>query len=134
MQEKRQTSRETLTGEQRAFLHPEIPIASPPALDVDTVAMGSSKFAVVPANHATPKLRAHSSNLYGNTRRSVSLPRRDRYPMQSVTLRLSALVAHGLRQASIERSLEYQEPYTQQAIAEAALSAWLERNGYVVEP
>jgi hypothetical protein len=60
-------------------------------------------------------------------------PKRNRHPAQSVTLRLSAPIARTLRHAAIQRSLDYKEPYTQQAIAEAALSAWLERNGYSTE-
>jgi len=51
--------------------------------------------------------------------------------MQSVTLRLSEPIARKLRKSSIDRSLEYREPYTQQAIVEAALAAWLEGNGYL---
>jgi hypothetical protein len=34
-----------------------------------------------------------------------------------------------LRRAAAERSLDYKEPYSQQAIVEAALREWLTRNG-----
>ncbi|MBI3834127.1 MAG: hypothetical protein HY287_07345 [Planctomycetes bacterium] len=53
--------------------------------------------------------------------------------MRSVTLRLREPIARNLRRASVERSLEYKEPYTQQAIVDAALSVWLGRNGYAAE-
>ncbi len=49
--------------------------------------------------------------------------------MHSVTVRLQHSLAHALRRASIERSLHYDEPYTQQAIVEAALTAWLKQHG-----
>lgn len=50
--------------------------------------------------------------------------------MQSVTLRLAQPIAHALRRAAIERSLDYREPFTQQAIAETALNEWLLHNGH----
>lgn len=53
--------------------------------------------------------------------------------VQSVTLRLRQPIAQALRTASIERSLNYFEPFTQQAIVESALSTWLEQNGYDIE-
>jgi len=51
---------------------------------------------------------------------------------QSVTIRLSRSSALALRRVSIQRSLDYQEPYSQQAIVEAALTAWLTHNGYSI--
>ena len=50
-------------------------------------------------------------------------------PLRSVTLRLRVATADALRRASMERALEYKQPFTQQAIVEAALAAWLARNG-----
>lgn len=50
-------------------------------------------------------------------------------PLRSVTLRLRASTAEALRRVSMQRSLEYVEPFTQQAIVEAALTTWLQRNG-----
>jgi hypothetical protein len=35
-----------------------------------------------------------------------------------------------LRRAASERSLDFVEPFTQQAIAEAALAQWLQGAGY----
>ncbi len=46
-------------------------------------------------------------------------------PLRSVTLRLRASTAEALRRVSMQRSLEYVEPFTQQAIVEAALTTWL---------
>jgi hypothetical protein len=51
-------------------------------------------------------------------------------PLRSVTLRLRPDVVSALRRAAAERSLRYDEPFTQQAIAEAALAAWLSKLGY----
>ena len=51
-------------------------------------------------------------------------------PLRSVTLRLRASVADALRRESIKRSLDYIEPFSQQAIVEAAVSSWLRSQGY----
>ena len=53
-----------------------------------------------------------------------------RTPRQSVTLRLPLALVHVLRRAAAERSLEYAEPFTQQAIVESALLEWLRSAGY----
>lgn len=53
--------------------------------------------------------------------------------LRSVTLRLHPEIATALRRASIERSLDYEEPYTQQSIAEQALREWFASNGYIDE-
>ena len=50
-------------------------------------------------------------------------------PLRSVTLRLTPDVAEHLRRASIKRSLDYEEPFTQQAITESALRDWLASHG-----
>ena len=50
---------------------------------------------------------------------------------QSLTVCLSPRIVHALRRAASERSLDYVEPYTQQAIAEAGLTFWLRREGYL---
>ena len=52
---------------------------------------------------------------------------------QSVTVRLSPVVVRALRRAAAQRTLDYREPYTQQAIAEAGLMLWLRREGYLDE-
>jgi len=51
-------------------------------------------------------------------------------PLRSVTLRLRVSVADALRRESIKRSLDYIEPFSQQAIVEAAVSSWLRDQGY----
>jgi len=53
-------------------------------------------------------------------------------PLRSVTLRLPWSLADALRRTSIHRSLNYVEPYSQQAIAEAALREWLVRENIEV--
>lgn len=53
-------------------------------------------------------------------------------PLRSVTLRLHASTAEALRRASIQRSLDYIEPFSQQAIVEAALRRWLEDAGFLL--
>jgi len=73
----------------------------------------------------------------------TSLPRRTRNrdqaiatrfnrpePLRSVTMRLRASTAETLRRVSMQRSLEYVEPFTQQAIVEVALTAWLRSNSF----
>ena len=52
-------------------------------------------------------------------------------PLRSVTLRLHASTAEALRRASIQRSLDYIEPFSQQAIVEAALQRWLQHAGFL---
>lgn len=54
-------------------------------------------------------------------------------PLRSVTLRLRASTAEALRRVSIQRSLDYIEPFTQQAIVETALTAWLQRHAAASE-
>jgi len=51
-------------------------------------------------------------------------------PLRSVTLRLHASTAEALRRASIQRSLNYIQPFSQQAIVEMALRRWLEDAGF----
>ncbi|MBI1826046.1 MAG: hypothetical protein HY287_02500 [Planctomycetes bacterium] len=83
---------------------------------------------------ATESRRSPSSVAsHRDIRRAPESSRQRRQATQSVTLRLRELIARNLRRASIERTLGYEQPYTQQAITEAALTAWLERNGYSIE-
>lgn len=51
-------------------------------------------------------------------------------PRQSVTLRLPLPLVRSLRRAAAERSVEYHQPFTQQAIVESALAQWLRAAGY----
>ncbi|MGD8450892.1 MAG: hypothetical protein PVJ57_03660 [Phycisphaerae bacterium] len=50
--------------------------------------------------------------------------------LRSVTLRLTPATADALRRAAAQRGLRYEHPFTQQSIAEAAIRAWLARQGY----
>lgn len=52
---------------------------------------------------------------------------------QSVSVRLSEPLARVLRRASMERSLDYIEPFSQQGIVEAALWDWFQSNGYDID-
>lgn len=61
--------------------------------------------------------------------RSSSVTAKRGLALHSVTLRLSPAVVRALRRAAAERSLDYVEPFSQQAIVEAALREWLARNG-----
>ena len=53
--------------------------------------------------------------------------------LQSVTLRFPPSVVRSLRKAACERSVDYEEPFTQQDIAEVAIRGWLEDHGYLAE-
>ena len=116
MPRSRRTALTALTAEQQAFLRPEL-IPAPtqgqgrPRNDAVTRHHTALiKQAALPAQPATSKQRGK--------------------PLRSVTLRLTPEVAVLLRRASIERSLEYDEPYTQQGIMESALRDWLVAQGY----
>lgn len=50
--------------------------------------------------------------------------------LRSVTLRMNPSLVRALRRAASERSLDFVEPFTQQAIAESALARWLQDEGY----
>ena len=110
----RRTALMTLSAEERSFLkqepahEPELTVHETDRKDV----RGVEKSFVPRANGAN-----------GSSGRAASL--------RSVTLRLHPDVAALLRRAAIERSLEYDEPYTQQGIAEQALRDWLTGKGYV---
>lgn len=61
------------------------------------------------------------------------LPTRRGQALQSVSLRLRPGVARALRKVAGERAVDYEEPFTQQGIAEEAIAKWLENHGYPVE-
>ncbi len=63
----------------------------------------------------------------------VRLPLRRGQALQSVSLRFHPGVVRALRKAAGERSVDYEEPFTQQGIAEEAITRWLEDQGYSVE-
>ncbi|HUU95641.1 MAG TPA: hypothetical protein VM487_07865 [Phycisphaerae bacterium] len=64
---------------------------------------------------------------------TVPLPSRRGQVLHSVSLRLQPGAVRALRKAAGERSVDYEEPFTQQGIAEEAITRWLEDRGYSVE-
>ncbi|MFH1417343.1 MAG: hypothetical protein ABII12_03545 [Planctomycetota bacterium] len=62
----------------------------------------------------------------------IRLPSRRGQALQSVSLRFHPGVVRALRKAAGERSVDYEEPFTQQGIAEEAITRWLEGKGYSV--
>lgn len=117
MQSTRRSTLTALTSEQRNFLKSPEP--------AETAAEGSSTpqpSVASPTPRAEPKHRLRS-HLPASTSRPA--PR----PLQSITLRLTTDAVRMLRRAAALRGLDYVQPYTQQAIVEAALREWLARNG-----
>ncbi len=114
MPTQRRSTLDALSAEQQAFLRRE----TSPAGIVESCP---------PKQHSA----AHSgaASRAGGNDHKRSRPMRGE-PLRSVTLRLDPQVADALRRASSQRAIEYQEPYTQQAIADAALRDWLCRAGY----
>lgn len=117
---------ESLSDSQRSFLSvPEslfsaTPDGKPQARPIQTTASARQPLAREenPRRHrASPRHRV-----------AAQLTQRPE-PLRSVTLRLRASTAEALRRASIQRSLDYVEPFSQQAIVEMALHRWLEEFG-----
>ena len=133
MPDKRRTTMETLTAEQRAFLQTDSQPALPSTVDAHATQTSRGNVAPIRTRDSRTHTSPSSSVSQRDTRPSLASQRSSRSVTQSVTLRLREPIARNLRRASIERSLDYREPYTQQAIADAALSLWLERNGYKTE-
>lgn len=112
MSANRQSALDRLNAEERAFLGFTV---SP---DSHSVAIPTApKSGPASATSSPPKPTT------ANLRRGQSL--------RSVTLRLTPETADALRRAAAERCLEYDEPFTQQSIAEAALCGWLGQRGYL---
>jgi len=118
----RRSLRETLTRAQRAFLT----VAEEPGNSPTGAIDKPSEFAV-----DSQRSRSHDAPVRRRTAKSFRPAGtvRRREPLRSVTLRLRASVADALRRESIQRSLSYVEPFSQQAIVETALCAWLEGHG-----
>ena len=127
MAQPRRNALESLTDSQRSFLSLPEPVAM--------VGNGQSSPAA-PFQRPSAIGRQHpvdpdSDPPAGKQRRRVHLSHSQRpEPLRSVTLRLQASTAEALRRASMERSMDYREPFSQQDIAEAALRSWLSREGY----
>lgn len=127
----RRTAIETLTNEEKSFLFPSLqPVASPSDSDGNgrptEPNLPRVRRAAKSTSHESPKTR---SRLPSPSRKEKALRVTAR---QSVSVRLSESLARVLRRTSMERSLEYIEPFSQQGIVEAALSDWLQSNGYSV--
>lgn len=119
MPEHRRSALATLTAEQQAFLKNEKSEALEVALPLNGIADPKT-----PPDESLG-VTAMSASPMSPSERSRSL--------RSVTLRLHPEIAAQLRRVSIERSLDYEVPYTQQAIVEDALRNWLEAHGYTAE-
>ena len=112
MSKPRRTALMTLSPEQQAFLRHDTTL--PEASAVEETAPENTR-----RSPEAEHLRFHPEPPMTRAR-----------SVRSVTLRLSPTVAKALREAAIRRSLDYEEPFTQQGIAECALCDWLDRHGY----
>ncbi len=124
----RRSTLETLTAEQAAFLGTGATSTPQPA-----IATSARKDARRPA--PKPHAREHSATQRPPPKRPPLEPLRKprSRALQSITVRVDPRVFQALRRASTQRSLDYIEPYSQRAIAEAAIARWLEDEGYVVD-
>lgn len=110
----RQSALDRLNAEERAFLG----------------------FRVSPDSHAPPVPAAPESGQLVVTppsRRVGSVVAARGQSLRSVTLRLTPATAYALRRAAAARGVEYEEPFTQQSIAEAAIRLWLADRGHLPE-
>jgi len=125
---KRSSTAETLTAEQRAFLHhgdetvptPFERTAAPEPLTSKVVNMPPK-----PTADRQPRKQTVESYPCSPVRRGQAL--------QSISLRLSPNVVRSLRRAACQRAIDYEEPFTQQGMAEAAITKWLQDHGYTVD-
>ena len=122
MNSTRRTLSETLTQAQRAFLAVADETGSAPAEATDE----SPNPALTP-ECSRREVSTASRGVTKNHRTGTSIRRPE--PLRSVTLRFRASVADALRRESIKRSLDYVEPFSQQAIVEAAVCSWLSGQG-----
>lgn len=112
----RRSLSETLSRRERAFLT----VAEEPA---NTLAEATREPSEPSLESEHPQSRlAPAPRRITKTSRAVDPARRPE-PLRSVTLRLRASVAEALRRESIKRSMDYIEPFSQQAIVEAAVSS-----------
>lgn len=119
MSQQRRKSVDTLTSEQREFLGAGVNVArtrteaGPPRPPIGTT--------------RTEQLTRPGTESDSNTA-LITRSRRTRAARHPVTLRLSSDVAEELRQVSAIRSINYEEPWSQQGIVEDALRRWLSRH------
>lgn len=123
MSNARRSLSDTLSRRERAFLA----VAEEPARTLAETTKEPSEPSLDP-EHATPRI-APAPRRIAKTSRAIGPVRRPE-PLRSVTLRFRASVADALRRESIKRSMDYIEPFSQQAIVEAAVSSWLRDQGY----
>ncbi len=124
----RRTIAETLTASQRAFMSLPDATALEPANESEREALPLSPPSGQADKHVVVATRTVPRRLDRPKRGAVASKRPE--PLRSVTLRLRASVADALRRASIQRSLDYVEPFSQQAIVETAVGDWLRNAGH----
>jgi len=124
----RRTIAETLTVSQRAFMSLPDAATFEPANGSEPTALVLPQPSDQADRHAVPAPRPVPRRLDSPKRAAV--PSNRPALLRSVTLRLRASVADALRRASIQRSLDYIEPFSQQAIVEMAVCEWLRNAGY----
>ena len=118
----RRTLSQTLTRSQREFLT----LTEPPISAPNDGVVASSMQPV--GSNGTKYIELRRPRQAAKYPRSADTHRQPE-PLRSVTLRLRASVAEALRGESIRRSLDYLEPFSQQAIVEAAVCSWLRGQG-----
>jgi len=128
MPKKRQSTAETLSVEQKAFLHPagdRLSRTTKHDSVAETADRRVSTFPTAGKSRREPTEQTRHSPAPVLCRRGQVL--------QSVSLRLRPEVARALRKAAAHRSVDYEEPFTQQGIAEQAIARWLEDRGFGLE-
>lgn len=123
MSNARRSLSDTLSRRERAFLG----VAEEPANTLADATEEPSEPSL-DSEHTPPHI-APAPRRTAKTSRAIGPVRRPE-PLRSVTLRFRASVADALRRESIKRSMDYIEPFSQQAIVEAAVSSWLRDQGY----
>jgi len=126
----RRTIAETLTASQRAFMSLPDATADEPVNESEAEAPVLSHSSREADKQVERAPRAGPRRL--ESPRRAAVPSKRPEPLRSVTLRLRASLADALRRASIQRSLDYVEPFSQQAIVETAVCDWLRNAGYSV--
>lgn len=123
MPAQRRSTLVALTSEQETFLKPP---------DVQVLDPDNTVAAAFATSKQPPMEQAPQRFAPARKSRPASPAAKRGLALHSVTLRLSPAVVHAMRRAAAERSLDYVEPFSQQAIVESALREWLSRNGFAV--
>ncbi len=118
-----------MSAEQEMFLRPESAetcgLTSPPKGRSACAARRNVDVLPAPPQASPQKVRNGTPSVSAASLRGRAL--------RSVTLRMNPTLVRTLRRAASERSLDFVEPFTQQAIAEAALAQWLQGAGYQLD-